>query len=178
MDAANTTLVHNGTNSIAVTLDGWGALYLHTDTPLDLKGYDMLTFWIYGGGSGTHLTITANSSGTSYPATAPAGVWTQVYIPLSAFGNPAPTTLYDLYWQDATGSSQPVFYLDDISLHPTPPPPVSDYAIYSESLASGWENWSWDAATILDNPSPVHSGTKSIATLITKDWGALYLSWS
>jgi alpha-L-arabinofuranosidase len=49
----------------------------------------------------------------------------------------------------------------------------ADQAVYTDSLLSGWENWSW-ATTNLAASSPVHGGTKSIA-VTTGAWQALYL---
>ena len=46
-----------------------------------------------------------------------------------------------------------------------------DQPIYTDSLVSGWQNWSW-ATVNTDNSTPVHTGTRSIA--ITADaWQAL-----
>jgi|GEM_PF-625481 len=48
-------------------------------------------------------------------------------------------------------------------------------AVYSDGLASGWVNWSWNTTSSLSNTSPVQSGTRSIAFSIDQAWGALYL---
>ena len=47
--------------------------------------------------------------------------------------------------------------------------------VYADALASGWENWSWDATTNFAVTSPVQSGTRSIAVTFTAAWAALYL---
>jgi chitinase len=58
----------------------------------------------------------------------------------------------------------------------TPPPPSSTaQVVYSDALATGWANWSWDATTNFAVSSPVQSGTRSIGVTITAAWGALYL---
>jgi len=49
----------------------------------------------------------------------------------------------------------------------------ADQAIYTDSLISGWQNWSW-ATVNLDNTSPVHSGTRS-ASVNADAWEAIYL---
>lgn len=47
--------------------------------------------------------------------------------------------------------------------------------IYSDSLATGWFDYSWKTTRNLANPSPAHGGQKSLAVTITGGWGALYL---
>ena len=49
----------------------------------------------------------------------------------------------------------------------------SDQQIYTDSLVSGWQNWSW-ATVNLANASPVHSGTRS-ASVTADAWEAIYL---
>ncbi|MGR9036674.1 MAG: glycoside hydrolase family 44 protein, partial [Gammaproteobacteria bacterium] len=126
LNFSNTAPVHDGARSLSVRYDSaWAGLYLHTYSGYDTGLYDRLSFWIHGGSSGDQrLVIVANGdSANTYQVTAKANTWTQIVFPLSALGNPA--FLTDLYWQDLTGGSQPVFYLDDIvllagSVTPTP----------------------------------------------------------
>src|SRR5882672_11195048 len=49
----------------------------------------------------------------------------------------------------------------------------ADQDIYTDSLASGWDDWSYRAAQNLTNTSPVHAGAKSISVTGTS-YGALY----
>ena len=49
----------------------------------------------------------------------------------------------------------------------------TDQQIYTDSLVSGWQNWSW-AAVNLSATSPVHSGTRS-ASVTADGWEAIYL---
>ncbi|HYF65088.1 MAG TPA: glycoside hydrolase family 44 protein [Herpetosiphonaceae bacterium] len=49
-----------------------------------------------------------------------------------------------------------------------------DRAVYVDSLASGWENWSWDTTANFANGAPAHAGT-SISVIHGAAWGALYL---
>lgn len=123
---ANTSPIHGGARSLAVTLTGgWGALYLHQGSAIDTGGYDRLSFWIHGGSTGEQqLRVVANGDGSNTVAvSAVAGTWTQVNVPLSAIGNPS--SLTDIYWQDTSGNSQNTFFLDDIRLieRTGPPPP-------------------------------------------------------
>ena len=40
---------------------------------------------------------------------------------------------------------------------------ASDLSVYTDSLASGWENWSWDTTVNLAAASPVHTGSVSLS---------------
>ena len=51
-----------------------------------------------------------------------AGVWRQVTIPLAALGAANSGLLTGLYLQDGSGSAQPAFWVDDISLVAVPEP--------------------------------------------------------
>jgi hypothetical protein len=129
LNFSNTSPVQAGSRSLSVKYEaGWAGLYLHTDTGFDTSLYDRLSFWLHGGSAGNQrLVIVANgNTANSYQITAQANAWTQVIVPMSALGSPA--VLTDLYWQDATGGAQPVFYLDGIILlggSAPPPPPLS-----------------------------------------------------
>lgn len=135
VDTAATATVHTGLHSMAVTYTaGWAGLYLHADSPIDLTDYDRLTFWINGGTGNQQLQVVVNGDGdNAFSLQAQAGIWVQIDISLAALGSPA--TLSDIYWQDTTGSAQPTFYLDDITLvamtgpPPPPPPPGSGPAL-------------------------------------------------
>ncbi len=50
-----------------------------------------------------------------------------------------------------------------------------DLTVFSEALASGWGDWSWGVAANLNNPSPVHGGTKSIAVTFSQGWAGFQL---
>jgi hypothetical protein len=49
------------------------------------------------------------------------------------------------------------------------------YTVYSDTLAPGWTNWSWDSTVDFGAASPVYSGTNAIAWTVTAAWGGLYL---
>jgi hypothetical protein len=48
-----------------------------------------------------------------------------------------------------------------------------DLWVYQDALMNGFADWGWGSTRIFNNPSPVHSGTNSIAFTITSAWGAL-----
>jgi uncharacterized repeat protein (TIGR01451 family) len=128
VDRSNTSPVHSGTASIAVTYTAaWGGLYLNASS-VDISAYDTLRFWLHGGSAGGQdISISINQNGSSYQVTATAGTWQEVEIPLSELGSP--TTVSDLIWQENAGSAQATFYLDDVAFvssgapPPTPTPP-------------------------------------------------------
>jgi hypothetical protein len=52
---------------------------------------------------------------------------------------------------------------------------AADTTIYSDTLASGWLNWSWETTLNFDNSQPVHSGSASIAITYNTGYAGLYL---
>ncbi|HNT55658.1 MAG TPA: glycoside hydrolase family 44 protein [Anaerolineaceae bacterium] len=61
-------------------------------------------------------------------------------------------------------------------LAPVPVQAAEDLVVYDETLAAGWQDWSWGAEIDLANGEPVHTGTYSAAVTLTgSNWGALYL---
>ena len=52
---------------------------------------------------------------------------------------------------------------------------AADIAIYGNTLAAGWSDWSWDATSNYSNASPVHSLPSSLAVTFNSGWAGLYL---
>lgn len=121
-----TTPVYAGSHSVAVTLNGWGGFSLHHDALV--PGPDnVLSFWVHGGGSGgqtlnlflhdggggerPHLALNAYVAGGAIAA----NEWREVRVPLQTLlAGSASWTRLNL--QEATGATQPTFYLDSIRL--------------------------------------------------------------
>ena len=120
VDLAATAPTHTGQRAISVIYRiAWAGLSLRAPTPLDGTTFTAVTFWGYGGAGGTRIDFYTEASDNGplspmYPVALPAGVWTQVTVPLSALG--APTAIARLTWQESTGAAQPTYYLDDIRL--------------------------------------------------------------
>jgi hypothetical protein len=118
IDFQRSTPAHAGSKSIAVTYtQGWAGLYLGTNSPVYGLDYSALRFWIRGTGSNEYLNVSlygSPSNGPQIPITAVVGVWTPYTLSLASLGNL--TSIGGIVWQDSTGGSQPVFYLDDIAL--------------------------------------------------------------
>ncbi|HVM70988.1 MAG TPA: glycoside hydrolase family 44 protein [Anaerolineales bacterium] len=127
---ANTSPVHTGTDSIAVTYTGgWSGLQVgYHGANLDISAYDTLRFWINGGSAGGQ-TVQLQFGGLTQNITPLANTWTEVDFSLLPLGTPR--TAYNIQWFNNTAGSQPTFYLDDIAFvdsgnpTPTPLPPVS-----------------------------------------------------
>ncbi|ATB45899.1 polysaccharide deacetylase family protein [Corallococcus macrosporus] len=121
-----TGVVHTGSASIRFEPDTWNGLLFHHHG-LDLADHQSLRVWVHGGtvgGQAVRLVLHdgAQLLGTIRLDTAlggpiAPGVWQQVSIPLASIG--ATTgTLRDIYFQDDSGTDQPVMYLDDLVLLP------------------------------------------------------------
>ncbi len=117
----NTSPVHSGSKSIAVTIAGaWHAIYIaHAD--FNSSPYTNLTFWIHGGASGGqrlkvqgHYSTNAGPDVVLPPLT--ANTWQPITVSLAALGIANRTDVNGFWIQDYTGGPQPTFYLDDIVL--------------------------------------------------------------
>lgn len=133
VNLANTSPVQSGTDSIAVSAGPYQALYLH-QTSFDSTLYTSLTFWINGGASGGQLLqVQATLNGAAQtivtlPALA-ANSWQQVTIPLSSLGVQNQPDLDGFWIQDRSGTTQPTFYVDTISIKAEPPPSVVNVTV-------------------------------------------------
>jgi Glycoside hydrolase family 44 len=122
----NTAPVHSGSDSIGVTMTAWQGLQVyHPD--MDSTPYTNLIFWLNGGTSAgqkfqvyglVHAGNTNNFAlNIHYPiGPLPVNTWQQFIIPLTALGAAGLPNFTGFVIQDSTGSGQPPFYVDDISL--------------------------------------------------------------
>lgn len=154
-DYANSSQVHGGTASLAVTrTDPWSALQIgYRGDSLDISDYDTFSFWVHGGPTGGQeievMVDPPAGDGADPPVTQiitlQAKTWTQVTMPLASLTR---KRVYRIVWFNNTDSSQPVYYLDDIRFTgPSKPPlalsvdasanqhPISPY-IYGINFAS------------------------------------------
>jgi hypothetical protein len=120
--------VHSGLSSISVTItNGWGALSLE-HAAMDSSSFTNLTFWINGGASGGQRlqiyaeTTTAVQAPVNLP-TLTANNWQQMNFSRAALGVAGQPNFTRFSIQDRSGSPEPTFYVDDISLQTGPPPP-------------------------------------------------------
>jgi len=177
--------------AIAVTYrKAFGGFSLRAPTPIDAGRYSGIVFWVHGGNAGkrslTFYIQQSDSGGESRKAQfeAPAGVWTPITISLSSLDSPK--TIKRLNIQDNSGKPQPAFYVDNVRLVSGPLTgalsiPLTGqtkdgrYIVYSDALADGWENWSWESKVDFANREPVFAGQRSIAVQMPKGKGGLSL---
>src|SRR5271168_1596257 len=122
----NTSPVQSGTASISVSAGPYQALYLHRN-PFDSSLYADLVFWIDGGSTGGQLLqvqATLNGAAQTVYTLPPlaANTWQQVTIPLSSLGVQNQPNLDGFWIQDRSGTTQPTFFVDTISITAQPPP--------------------------------------------------------
>jgi hypothetical protein len=143
VNLANPSPVHSGTDSISVTAEAYTAFYLHASAAFDPSGYTNLVFWINGGSAGGQLLqVQATLNGSSVNSGIPLAAlgknsWQQINVPMSSL-IPAGQTQMDGFWiQDATGTTQPTFYVDDITLQSVQPMPSVSVAPASLTILVG-----------------------------------------
>jgi alpha-L-arabinofuranosidase len=132
-DYANTSPVHSGNESVAVTISsGWQGLQLyHHD--LNSSLYSSISLWLNGGTNGgqrlqvyglLHVGTTNNAGQGQYflfdPL--PTNAWQQFIVPLAALGVADRTNFTGFVIKDPTGAPQPTFYVDDVQLVAAPAP--------------------------------------------------------
>ncbi len=133
VNLSNTTPVQSGTDSISVSAGPYQALYLH-QTAFDSTPYAALVFWINGGSAGGQLLqVQATLDGTAQtvvtlPALA-ANSWQQVTIPLSSLGVQNQPDMDGFWIQDRSGTTQPTFFVDTITITAQPPPSVVNVTV-------------------------------------------------
>jgi peptidoglycan/xylan/chitin deacetylase (PgdA/CDA1 family) len=124
-DAAATSPVKRGTNSVKITPAGWAAFYAHGPSTDGAK-YNSVRFWIYAQPPGAQLLDVVSYSDTNQErgrvsinsilgGPLPAGVWREVVVPLTAL-NSATGPLTGLFIQDMTGGTQAPIWIDDMRL--------------------------------------------------------------
>ena len=133
VNLSNTAPVQSGTDSISVSAGPYQALYLH-QTAFDSTPYTALVFWINGGSSGGQLLqvqATLNGASQSVVTLPPlaANTWQQVTIPLSSLGVQNQPDLDGFWIQDRSGTTQPSFFVDTISITAQPAPSVVNVTV-------------------------------------------------
>src|ERR1035437_6664554 len=130
---SNPQPVQSGPDSISVSAGPYQALYLHHDA-FDSSLYSNLVFWIDGGSTGGQLlqvqaTLNAPAQTVvTLPPLAPNS-WQQVTMPLSSLGVESQPNLDGFWIQDRSGTTQPKFYVDTISITAQPAPSVVNVTV-------------------------------------------------
>lgn len=131
----NTSPVHSGADSVAVTVGSYQAIYI-SHAAFDSTPFSTLSFWINGGAAGGQkLQIQAVLGSTAQApislAPLPTNSWQHLTFSLTALGVSGQGNFTGFWIQDRIGAAQPTFYVDDISLlaNTNPPPPVTNSAV-------------------------------------------------
>jgi alpha-L-arabinofuranosidase len=118
----NPSPVHSGSDSISATVtSAYGGIALN-HTAMTNSAYTSISFWLNGGASGgqqlqMYGTLNYGAQGARYLVSAPpVNAWQQYIVPLSALGVANATNFTGFAIQDSAGTSEPIFYLDDIQL--------------------------------------------------------------
>lgn len=174
--------VYSGSKSLALTMDSWGALQIHTASGrVAVSSYTDLVFYINGGDTGGQnlKVMAATPTETMAPVNlnefveggdVPAGEWKKVRIPLSAL-NIEDAQVVSVIIQSLSDTQLPVFYLDQIEFLNLSESSNEPMIIYDEGIDADWDNWGWSCQVNPDCTEPVYSGSKSLA-LTMDGWGA------
>jgi hypothetical protein len=163
LNYANTLPVHSGSDSISVTVNSaYGGIQLNHSSMTN-SAFASISFWLNGGSSGgQQLQMYGNlSTGVQtarYYLNAPmVNTWQQYIVPLSALGVANTTNFTGFAIQDSAGSSEPIFYLDDIQLVSSAGPALTHLTVNAgQPIRTADARWfgintpNWDSA--LDTP--------------------------
>ena len=161
---ANTSPVHNGSNSISVTIStaGYDGLQICRSSDLNSSPYTSVTFWINGGASGgqqlqvaglARVVTTNNVWQLTTPlANLQTNTWQQITIPLSTLGVANKTNFTGIVIQSRIGAVQPMFYVDDVQLNANPPPALVHLGVNAtNTLRAADARWFGLNTAIWDN---------------------------
>ncbi len=78
-------------------------------------------------------------------------------------------------WRKVTGVLLLLITLLSAALTALAQAPAATLPLYTDSLAAGWANWSWNTTVDFANVAPVHTGSASLAATYTDGWAGLRL---
>ena len=161
VNLTNSSPVQSGTASMAITLQAGGGQGPMNFSGVDTTPYKSLSFWIHGGASGGQNLSIQVVRGAGVVAnfalpTLPANTWVNYALPLSALGVANVTDFNGIRF---TASAAAVFYVDELLLSEVEAP----LPIFRDSLFPGFLINGWSGSVNTTNPTPVHSGTASMA---------------
>lgn len=175
--------VFSGTKSIKWMPNPWGGLYLHTDSGIDPNQYASLQLAVQSSDADSNLTVLFYDGSnqkvnggkplSTYPKQSQNG-WHIYTITL----NGLPSQIKGFALQETSGSNGAVINIDQIQFLPAQTLTGTNtgiYSIYTDTLTTGWVNWSWNSTINFSNSSPVSQGSASISYTPTTGYGGLYL---
>ena len=138
LNFTNTSPVHSGSYSISASMPSYSKIWLLHD-PINATLYTNFAFWVNGGPTGgQQLEVAASTNGTDGPwvniGPLAANTWRQITIPLATLGVANATNLNYLWINNWSGTAQPLFYLDDVSLTAKPPPAIVHVNVNATNL--------------------------------------------
>ncbi len=137
-DFNNASPVHSGAKSIKATLNTWEAIsFWHSAFNSGL--YASVSFWANGGSGGQRLQIVGVAESTDtgtylLPYPLPANSWTNVIVPLAAFGAANRTNFTRFHLQLHSSGTSSAFYVDDVLLLPKPYPALVQVSVNAGSV--------------------------------------------
>lgn len=187
-DFANTTPVHGGTFSIALSGNAWNAVsFHHAPDALAAADWPLLKLWVHGGSAGgQQLQLIVQHEGTvvaqaplgAFLAGGPtAGTWREATIALAQPPLSWSGALDRIDIQSDAAGAQPIVYFDDIALFATDGdaifadgfegdgPPAQDGLVIERDVAIdglAGDRFSWRD----------HAGQPRVAVLAHNDGGA------
>ncbi len=175
---SNATPVYSGSKSISFTPSAWGGFYLHANTAIDLAQYDSLQFALQTTDPSRNFRLifydTNNNQVKSFPLSQFLAInqngWYVYTIPTAIM----PSTINGFALQESSGSAGPTTYLDAIQFIANHPVQQVNQ-IYTDFLARGWTNWSWNGSVNLSDTTFPFQGTSDISFTPTAGYGGLYL---
>src|SRR6266568_1891076 len=179
--------VSSGSNSISFTPAAWGALYLHSNTPITPASYTSLQFAMQTSDSPNNFSLLIYDGNnqqvksvklSQYPGTNQNG-WLVYTIPTTIM----PSSLGGVALQETSGNAGTATYVDSVQFiaNQTSPSASSGStsnqtaSLYGDSLSSGWINWSWNSNVNFSNSNPVYQGSNAISFTPTGGYGGFYI---
>jgi alpha-N-arabinofuranosidase len=144
-DLSSPAYSHTGSSSIKVTYTApWAGFRLNHDAFCD-SSYTHLSFWINGGAQGGRtISVRGLINNVEQSAIAldnyieggaiAAATWRKVSIPLANLGVANTCDMTGFWLQEAGGSAQAPFYVDDIALLASPPPAIVNLSVNANHL--------------------------------------------
>jgi alpha-N-arabinofuranosidase len=168
----NTSPVHTGGYSIAVTNAYGGTIQLHSPT-FSTVPYANFSFWINGGPTGGQVLrvygMLNGSWQTTYTLPAlVANSWQQFTIPLTSLGVANKANFNGVVFQSASGGAQPVYYLDDLQIGAaTTPATVHLNVDANQTIRQADSRWfAMNTWINHDGDSTINLGNPQTATLL------------
>lgn len=171
----------NFSTVISFTPSAWGGLYLHGNTAIDMSQYTSLQFAMQTSDPAKNFTLIFYGSNNQQLKTlslAPyAGGSQNGWVVYTIPASDLPSSFNGFALQETSGNAGPVTYLESIQFVAKQAIQTSTqtYQIYSDSLAAGWINWSWNVKTNFTETANPYQGSNFLSFTPTSGYGGLYL---